>query len=209
MAMTDGGDPGVHDDELATLRALRHAAPGEPVRWEHPPADMWSRIEAQTTAAMPPSTSPREVVALPQRSRTTPQRRWWIAAAAAVLIAVTAGVLVISGRSSGPDVLASTTLERLGASGAGRAELVKDHGNLQLRVSTSGLQAGPGFFEVWVIDPSITKLVSLGPLRSDGTYDLPPGLDPAEFPIVDISLEPIDGVATHSGNSLLRGQLRF
>jgi hypothetical protein len=55
----------------------------------------------------------------------------------------------------------------------------------------------------------VSKLVSLGPLRPDGVYDLPAGLEPEQFPIVDVSLEPIDGDPTHSGDSLLRGQLEF
>ena len=80
---------------------------------------------------------------------------------------------------------------------------------LQLQLSTSGIDSGDGFFEVWVINMDVTQLVSLGPLRNDGIYELPPGLDPASFPIVDVSVEPIDGVPTHSGDSVLRGQLTF
>ena len=91
--------------------------------------------------------------------------------------------------------------------GSGRAELVNADGVKQIRLETADLDAGDGFLEVWVIDPSVTKLVSLGPLRPDGIYDLPEGLDPAQFPIVDISVEPVDGDPTHSGNSVLRGQL--
>ena len=60
-----------------------------------------------------------------------------------------------------------------------------------------------------MINPDVTQLVSLGPLRSDGFYELPAGIDPVSFPIVDVSVEPIDGVPTHSGNSVLRGQLTF
>jgi anti-sigma-K factor RskA len=80
---------------------------------------------------------------------------------------------------------------------------------LQLRLSTNDLDAGDGFLEVWVISPDVTQLVSLGPLRNDGVYDLPSGLDPAAFPIVDVSVEPIDGDPTHSGASVLRGELTF
>ena len=101
----------------------------------------------------------------------------------------------------------SCTLDVLGDAGSGRAELVNADGVKQIRLETADLDAGDGFLEVWVIDPSVTKLVSLGPLRPDGIYDLPEGLDPAQFPIVDISVEPVDGDPTHSGNSVLRGQL--
>jgi hypothetical protein len=80
---------------------------------------------------------------------------------------------------------------------------------LQLHLDTEGLDAGDGFLEVWVIDEGVTRLVSLGPERADGVYDLPPALDPEEFPVVDISSEPLDGDPAHSGESLLRGQLQF
>ena len=67
----------------------------------------------------------------------------------------------------------------------------------------------PDFVEVWVIDTEVSQLVSLGPIRADGTYDLPAGIDPSAFPIVDVSIEPLDGDPRHSGNSVLRGQLTF
>ena len=70
-----------------------------------------------------------------------------------------------------------------------------------------GLEAGDGYLELWMIDPSVSKLVSLGPLRDDGVYVLPASVDPAEYPIVDVSVEPVDGNPAHSGASLLRGQL--
>jgi Anti-sigma-K factor rskA len=60
---------------------------------------------------------------------------------------------------------------------------------------------------VWLIDPNVEGMVSLGPARSDGTYAVPPDIDVAAFPIVDVSVEPPDGVPTHSGVSVLRGTL--
>ena len=105
--------------------------------------------------------------------------------------------------------MAATALAPLGDAGEGSAELVDSDGSLQLRLSTNDLDAGDGFLEVWVISPDVTQLVSLGPLRADGVYDLPRGLDPAAFPIVDVSVEPIDGDPTHSGASVLRGELTF
>ena len=74
-------------------------------------------------------------------------------------------------------------------------------------VETRGLDAGDGYLELWLIDPTVSRLVSLGPLRADGIYDVPAGVDPAQFPIVDVSVEPVDGNPTHSGDSVLRGQL--
>ena len=70
-----------------------------------------------------------------------------------------------------------------------------------------GLDPDDGYLELWLIDPTVTRLVSLGPLRTDGIYDIPAGVDPAAFPIVDVSVEPVDGDPTHSGDSVLRGEL--
>jgi hypothetical protein len=130
-------------------------------------------------------------------------------AAAAAVLAIAVGAWML--RDDGDDavVVASATLERLQGDGSGTAELVDTGDALQLRLDTEGLDGGDGFLEVWVIDEGVTQLVSLGPERSDGVYDLPPGLDPQAFPVVDISAEPLDGDPTHSGESLLRGQLQF
>jgi hypothetical protein len=216
------------DAELAELRALaRRVKPGS-VAWETPPPDLWGRIAAAADVAVHTDDEPAgdghgdtDNVRPLDSARPSTRRRgaaadrhlgwrvWGAAAAAAVVVVVTVGLLLPSGSSDDSTVVAATALERLGDSGEGRAELVEHDGSLELRLSTSGLDAGDGFLEVWVINTDVTQLVSLGPLRNDGIYDLPPGLDPAAFPIVDVSVEPIDGVPTHSGDSVLRGQLTF
>jgi hypothetical protein len=189
-------------DELAELRAMAaRTGPGPDVAWEQPPDDLWDRIAAE--AADPPP----GVVPLPP-SRRRRRAPWLLGAAAAALLAVVATVLVLGGRDEGA-VVASAPLERLGPSGTGDAELVEDGDDLVLHVETAGLDPGDGFLEVWVIDPEVTKLVSLGPSRPDGDYDLPPGLDPEDFPLVDVSVEPLDGDPAHSGDSVLRGRLTF
>ena len=220
---TEGGDA-----ELTELRALaRRVEPGG-VAWETPPPDLWGRIAAASGVAAEPDDEPvgdgpgetdnvrpldsgrpstRRGGAAPNRSGGW--KVWGVAAAAAVVIIATVGLLLPSGSSDDSTVVAAVALDRLGDSGEGRAELVEHDGLLELRLSTSGLDAGDGFLEVWVINTDVTQLVSLGPLRNDGIYELPVGLDPASFPIVDVSVEPIDGVPTHSGDSVLRGQLTF
>lgn len=178
----------------------------EPVTAE--PVTAAEPIRPPTTGAGGGPAEDATVVAFPGPDQR--RRRWLLpvaGVAAAVLIVV--GILVANGSGTGdePELIASVTLDVLGEAGSGRAELVNADGVKQIRLETADLDAGDGFLEVWVIDPSVTKLVSLGPLRPDGIYDLPAGLDPAEFPIVDISVEPVDGDPTHSGNSVLRGQL--
>ena len=135
------------------------------------------------------------------------RRAWWVGlgvAAAAVVVVVT---LAITRRGDDATVVAAVELERLGDTGSGRAELLDRDGTFQVRLETEGLDPDDGYLELWLIDPTVTRLVSLGPLRTDGIYDIPAGVDPAAFPIVDVSVEPVDGDPTHSGDSVLRGEL--
>jgi len=165
----------------------------------------------------PPSPSPRPVTDLGSRRRAGPPTRGgWsgrafigIAAAVLLVVAIGVGALVRSG-DPGPDVVASADLEPLElASGSTLAQLVDADGGLALDIplDEAGLPSEAGYYEVWLIDQDIDGMVSLGPAREDGVYDLPPDVSYEDFPIVDVSLEPADGVPTHSGRSVLRGTL--
>ena len=165
----------------------------------------------------PPSPSPRPVTDLGGRRRAgLPTRGGWsgrafigIAAAVLLVVAIGVGALVGSG-DPGPDVVASADLEPLElASGSTLAQLVDADGGLALDIplDEAGLPSEAGYYEVWLIDQDIEGMVSLGPAREDGVYDLPPDVSYEDFPIVDVSLEPADGVPTHSGRSVLRGTL--
>jgi anti-sigma-K factor RskA len=204
MHMADPDDR-FDDDDLAELRQLFARAHPEDVEWQTPPAGVWDRIAAAVDDE-PGATGDVRPPVVPMITR---RRRWLIGAAlataAAVLVVVT--VAVVAGGRDDTRVLSTAALEPLGPSGSGRAELVSHDGALQLDVETQGLDAGDGYLELWLIDPTVSRLVSLGPLRADGTYEVPPGVDPAQFPIVDVSVEPVDGDPTHSGDSVLRGEL--
>ena len=191
-------------DELEELRGLALTMGTERVEWETPPPELWGRIAAE---AFPPAEPAVTVIALDTR-RPRPTVRWLIGAAAAIVVVVT-GAVMWTRSSDDVTVLSATELEPLGDAGQGSAELVDRNGSLQLRLATTGMEATDGFTEVWLINPEVTELISLGPIRTDGVYDLPTGLDPAAFPIVDISSERFDGNPQHSGDSVLRGQFSF
>lgn len=221
--MSDDDLEGRSDDEiLDELRALAGSLGREPVEWETPPAGLWQRISAavsderadapaelQTTPPTGPPPATGTVTSLAEaRSRRRP--RWAAAAAAAVALIAVGAVVVLATRGNSPEIVTEAPLERLGDAGEGHAELVDRDGAFELRLSTSGVAVEPGTFaEVWVINTDVTEMISLGPLRRDGRYELPDGIDPAAFPIVDVSIEPLDGTPTHSGHSVLRGQLTF
>ncbi len=68
--------------------------------------------------------------------------------------------------------------------------------------------------EVWLIRPdadgNVADLVSLGVVdpADPGSLDVPGGYVPDAYYVVDISVEPRDGDAGHSGRSILRGPRR-
>jgi hypothetical protein len=233
--MPDRDDERLDDAELAELADLVQRARLDQAGWEPPPEALWDRIAAAIDAEdrgelradrpvapapevspFPPPSTPdvdAEATGLPASNvvplgRARRRSRWLgLAAAAAVVVIAATAALALNRDGDDSRVVSAVDLERLAGSGSGRAELVDADGTLQIRLETDELDAGDGYLELWLIDPSVTRLVSLGPLRPDGVYDVPAGVDPAEFPIVDISVEPVDGDPTHSGDSLLRGEL--
>ncbi|WP_084077373.1 anti-sigma factor [Demequina sp. NBRC 110057] len=188
-----------------------------------PPAELWQAISSDLTPH--PDSEPAQERAVPvapaddlatrrnaRRARTG--ARWWTLGAAAAAGAVIGGVGVAalgSGDDQVRSVLASSALTDLATEQpAGEATVeVLDDGQRVLVVDTSDVvQRDDAYLEVWLIDEQIEGMVSLGHLTGDHTvFTLPDGVDIAQFPIVDISIEPVDGVPTHSGDSITRGVL--
>lgn len=204
------------DADLAELRAIGGRFGVEPVTWEEPPGDLWTSIRGaldEDDAAA--GGGPPALTALPGGAAGRPDRRrpgrlpLLLLAAAAVIAVLVGSVAVFGGDDDAGTVVAAAPLDLLEGPGEGRAELLERDGRYELHLAASGVEPDDGFLEVWVIDTAVEGMFSLGPVREDGVYDLPAGVDPRAFPIVDISVEPLDGVPTHSGASVLRGQLSF
>lgn len=225
------GDDAVLDpDEVESLRrvvALAAELDDEDRRPTAPPASLWAGIAAAVAdtgpdpadhaGPVPPTAGGAvpTVSAVPgvadlaahraRRGRTLP----WVLGAAAAVVAVVAGVVGVGLVGGGDDttVVASADLDVLEDGVApGSARLVDADGQLVLELDA---ELGPvdGFHEVWLLTPEVDGLVSLGPLRDDGRYELPAGVDPERYSVVDVSVEPLDGDPTHSGRSVLRGPL--
>lgn len=146
------------------------------------------------------------------RSVTKPAQGWqrrgtWLAVAAA-------GALVIAGATLWNINQAVTPLARAELSplaqhsATGSATVLESRdGTRTLEVKLSKEEA-QGYQEVWLIDSDLTRLISLGIMKSDaGTFPLPADLNLADFPIVDVSDEPLDGNPGHSSVSIVRGSL--
>lgn len=130
----------------------------------------------------------------------------WLAAAAAALL-VAGGVFW--SLNTDPRPVASAELAPLAQySATGTARVVQSRDgarSLEIRLDKDEAQ---GYQEVWLIAPDLSKLVSLGVMNSEtGTFQIPAGLDLADYPIVDVSDEPVDGNPAHSSDSIVRGTL--
>ena len=177
-----------------------------------PPENIWRRIEdgiaGETPAAAPVERSVRT-------RRTRP--RWLtpvLAAAAAAVLAVAGTVTVdrFVRRTPAETVTARATLAPLPAvpgAAAGSVQVLSDGA---MRIDVRNLPLTTGFHEVWLIDPDDpTKMVAIGnlPDRPVAVLPVPPGIDMNRYRLVDVSDEPHDGDAAHSGRSLLRGTLTY
>jgi Anti-sigma-K factor rskA len=184
-----------------------------------PPGRVWRGIEAElnvpasdATAIGPEPSGPsgssrRRRGKADRRLATWPTR---IAAGFIGLIVGAGGVVAWQTLWPRTDQVAFTRLAALPDKvGSGTAALDRTHTGDVLTVDVSKIQASsPGFFEVWLLAPDAKKMVSLGNLLGNRTtFTLPAGLDVADYPVVDISIEPYDGNPTHSGDSIVRGQL--
>ncbi len=186
-----------------------------------PPPGLWDAIAAEvsitpaeqehpTAPAVAPERAPAPVIDLDARRRRT-RRLTAVAAAVVGVGAIGAGQLTAG---SGANEVAAAVITSdglpLAVDGDASAVVLDDDGRYMLELSVPAMpDADGGVWEVWVIDTAVADMHSLGTLDDDGRLALPAGVDPTDFPIVDISFEPADGDPTHSGQSILRGQLDF
>ncbi|MFC7431585.1 MULTISPECIES: anti-sigma factor domain-containing protein [unclassified Agrococcus] len=163
---------------------------------------------------------PRESLGAQASTRGARRRRLARFSSRALVAACLVTALVIAGgvalgtwiaqRPPAETVLASIALDPLadGLDGAS-ARIVERDGHRVLEIDTGGLpSADGGYLDVWLIDADVEGMVNVGILDGvTGEYVLPDDLDLERFPIVDVSIEPLDGDPTHSGESVWRGSL--
>lgn len=112
-----------------------------------------------------------------------------------------------NGTTSAPSTEDGNRLTSLQANSAGYASLSDSDGHRQLEITVKGLPQTAGYFEVWLMDSTHTKLISMGVLGPDGhaTLPVPDNVDLTEYSEVDVSLQPYNGKPDHSGDSVVRG----
>ena len=182
-----------------------------------PPEEVWEGIEAATgtTAGLPDEVVPRESGRRARRA---------VLGFAAALVLAAAGVAGHLLTREDPAVVVATAalaydpqnFDALGAHARAGADLTNDDGRHSIVIVDAALpspEAGADL-EVWLIKPdeegNVADLVSLGVVdpANPGSLEVPTGCDPGAYFVVDISVEPRDGDPTHSGRSILRGQLQ-
>ncbi|WP_179872119.1 anti-sigma factor [Microcella indica] len=203
--------------ELQETVTVARSSLGE-AELQEPPARVWQGIQRELglSAEVAPSASPPVLSLADARERRSSRARRVVApligvAAAAALIV--GAVLTWNAASPrlGEQLLASAELEALPqwTDSTGSAELAQTaSGERVLRVSLETSATGDGVREVWLLTEAVDGLISLGLLEgSEGEFVVPDSVDLERFSIVDVSLEPLDGDPTHSGDSIVRGPL--
>lgn len=237
LALLALGEPVASDDDRAHLAAcpacaaeveeMAHAAMVARTTMaegaiEQPSDEVWSRIHADLAlspavvadplapaAAAPPVPSPASPARA--RSRRSSGRLWALAASLALVLAGGSITWALVSSNLAPVPVATAELaafpDHPGA--AGTAEVSEDgEGVRALTVTLDGAGASDDYREVWLIRNDGEALISLGVLEAaSGTFAIPSGVDLAEYDLVDISFEPVDGDPAHSGDSIVRGQL--
>jgi len=204
----------------AELRALRRAvAAGREVDGtgllEEPDPRVWAAIvqDLGLTAVAATDPGPR-TTATAVRHRPIRRRRRFavLAAIAAATVLLVGGIGTMLIRTS-TDPIASARLVAFpdwrGQRGTAVLE-VRPDGEQVVDVRTTLRPDGSTDHEVWLMTAGAQRLVSLGTLSgTTGRFVVPAGVDVHRYRYVDVSDEPRDGDTAHSGDSIIRGALRF
>lgn len=226
--------PELSADELAQLdemRLLAKQVSAEDAALDTPPDGLWESIEAAagTDDALNAVNEPASIdltASTSDAAHTVPgggtviQGPWRKAApallSAAAVLALVFGGLAIFGSDDSPTPIAEVALsftegpgfDPLGEASTGNAAWLDDGDTRCIDLDVDGLPSvEDAQLEVWLIDTNVEDMVSLGTIDGNTCLDVPASVDPANLPVVDISIEPNDGVETHSGRSILRGVL--
>jgi len=134
-----------------------------------------------------------------------------VAMAAALLgAAIALGVGTLANRPAGTQV-AATRLQPVESSGASGTAVVVEHADhsLELEVTLRGPRPASGYYEAWLADAGLGRMVAVGALHEGTTtLPLPAGLTVRRYPVVDVSVQQLNGNPAHSEHSVARGLLR-
>ena len=224
--MTDGNLQ--LDENEARIGALLRSMTEDDLEFAAPPADLWNDIEAAVFADSPSDTVGEESGESPTNnvvditSRFRRGTAFFAAAAAAVVVVIGALVVAASGNdSSSFEVVGDARLDWQegfvdeGVAVTVDATILGTDSAQAVQLSAAALPPRAGEdLELWLIGIDAAgelTISTLGIIESDadGTYEVPDDFDSSAFDtvLVDISYEPRDGDETHSGASIVRGEI--
>lgn len=212
--------------EDAPIEAILRSMNAADLELESPPASLWDDIDAAVRADTMPSdrgeisggSDGATVVDITSRFRRG--TAFFAAAAAAVVVVIGAVVVSASSNDDTSEVVGEARLvwdEGFVAEGSNvtvATSILADGDNQSVRIDGGTLpQRADEDLELWLIgvdDGGELTIQTLGVIEeASGTYEVPAEFDPDAFDtvLVDISFEPRDGVETHSGASIVRGEI--
>lgn len=148
-----------------------------------------------------------------QERRSRSIRLMAVAAALALVAGVGIGLGIERLRQPSETVVATGELVAFPDwAGSGGTAVVEKDGNGKRTLVVKLTTSRPGDdLTVWLMDPSNGKLKTMGSIVGGfGRYEIAPGLSLKDFPAVDVSDEPLnDGNPAHSGNTVVRGNLKL
>ena len=171
------------------------------------------------TSSLPSSSTPSATITdIGPGLRPRRRPRNWMPVAVAAGIAGLLGGLgggiwwqSVQQQEPAPVLLAQARLDPFpGWEAEGSAYVAKTaDGHREVVLEVTGVAADSDLREVWLIKADAAGLISIGLLDGEsGRYVIPDGVDLSQYPLVDVSAEPGDGDPQHSGDSILRGELR-
>ena len=207
-------------DEREAERLLREDSDfAERVERLLPVVSQLERVPDEVWQDIPPLEPPQPALSSGSEpvADARPRRRWlpsWPAmggAMAAAAAAVVIALVVTAGDEPAGESLTLTALPDSGVEASGTATLGSPGGEATVELDGLAPSREGEFYELWLLNDT-DDLVSLGSFRVDaeGTteVELPLPVDPSEYGFVDVSVEPDDGDASHSGDSVLRGPIQ-
>jgi hypothetical protein len=188
-----------------------------------PPERIWQAITQELAGPTPIDGRADPGPAEPdpgRRPERRSERRVAVLVAAAVLALAVGGLGgYLAGRvdadpEPGPVVARLAPIGGLDPGGSGQVSMLSAGDERRMVITLAGVGELPegDYLEVWLLDPSATRLIALGGLTRDGdgyrgTFTVPSDIPLPGFPTVDVSVERWDGDPGHSGESVLRGTL--
>jgi hypothetical protein len=159
------------------------------------------------------ATTPPVAIAAARARRAATVPRWLKAVAAVVAIAVAGSVVARLAGDDTPTGVASAasdlTATDLAPGASATATFAATPAGLKIILDVDGLP-GAGrdeMYEAWVSDGTIRVSAGTFHLRGgDAPIELWAGVADPRFHIITVSLEPVDGVAESSGQTVLRGE---